>query len=70
MNKGRRWIENSVYNSRRVIQANSDILWTNKLTGYILDYDEWNSLGSHKYWESSEFYRWHDSRNGERRGTW
>ena len=49
MNKGRRWIEDSVYNSRRVIQADSDIFWTNKLTGYILDYDEWNPLGSHQY---------------------
>ena len=49
MNKGRRWIGDSVYNSRRVIQADSDIFWTNKLTGYILDYDEWNPLGSHQY---------------------
>ena len=33
-------MKGSVHYTRKVIPANSNILWTNKLTGNISDYDE------------------------------
>ena len=40
MNKGGRQVESSIYYTRRVIQANYNVLWTYKLTGNVPDYDE------------------------------
>ena len=40
MNKKGQQVEDSVHNTRRVIQADNDILWTNKLTGNFPDYDK------------------------------
>ena len=36
-------MEDSVYNSRRVIQTDSDVLWTYELTSNISDHDEQDS---------------------------
>jgi len=33
-------VEGGIYNFRRIIQANSDILWINEHTNNISDYDE------------------------------
>ena len=33
-------MEGGIYNFRRIIQANSDILWINEHTNNISDYDE------------------------------
>jgi len=41
MNKGGRWVEGSIYHTRKVIWANGNILWTYQFTGNILDYDKW-----------------------------
>ena len=38
--KGGRQVEGSVYNTRRVIQTNCDVLWINQFTGNISNYDE------------------------------
>ena len=42
-------MEDSVYNTRRVVWADSNILWTYKLAGNVSDYDEENSLESYQY---------------------
>jgi len=46
MNKGRKQVEDSVYNSRGVIWTYSNVIWTHELTSNILDYDEQDSLRS------------------------
>ena len=62
-------MEGSIYDSRRVIQANGYVFWTDELTGNFLDYDEWNSLKYYQYWKSGKLYRWCNSRNGRRERT-
>ena len=49
MDKESGWVEGGVYNTRRVIQANYNIFWTEKLTSHILDYNEQNLVKSHQY---------------------
>ena len=58
MDKERRWVESSIHNTRGVIQANSDVFWIDKLIYNFSDHNEWNPMGSHQHWESSEFH-WH-----------
>ena len=57
MDKGERQVEGSIHHTRRVIQANSNVLQTYKLTGNISDHNEQNPVGSHQYWEDGKFYR-------------
>lgn len=40
MDKKEKWIKGSVYNFRRVVQTNSNILWSNKLTSNIQNNDK------------------------------
>ena len=40
MNKGGRQVEDSVHYTRRIIQADSNILWTYEFTSNILDYNK------------------------------
>ena len=40
-------MEGGVHNIRRVIQANGDVLWTNKLIYNVPNYDKKNPMGSH-----------------------
>jgi len=70
MDKGRRWVEDSIHHTRRVIQANSNVFWTYKFTSNVSDHDEWNSVGSHQHWKSGKFYRWCDNRDRNRERTW
>ena len=47
MDKGRRWVEGSIHNTKRDIQANSNVLWIDKFTSNFLDYDKQNPVGFH-----------------------
>ena len=40
-------MEDGVHNTRKVIWANNNVLWTDELTCNFSDYDEQNSMGSH-----------------------
>ena len=44
-----RQVEGSIHNTRRVIWANSNVLWIYKFTGNILDHNEQNSAESYQY---------------------
>ena len=57
MDKGERQVEGSIHHTRRVIQANSNVLQTYKLTGNISDHNEQNPVRSHQHWEDGKFYR-------------
>jgi len=49
MDKRERWVKDSAYYIRGIIWANSNVLWTYKFTGNILDYNKQNSAESHQY---------------------
>ena len=70
MHKEGRWVESSIYYTRRVIWANSNVLWTYQFTGNIPNYDEQTLTRSYQHWEDSELYRWCNNRNRNRGGAW
>ena len=43
-------MKSGIYYTRRVIQANSNVLWTYELSSNVPDYDEQNPVGSYQYW--------------------
>ena len=55
MDQGGKWVEDSIYNSNKVIWTNSNVLWDHKFTHNVPDYDEWNLMGFNQQWRSSEF---------------
>jgi len=40
MNKREGWVESSVYHSKRVIQANNNVLQINEFTNNVSNHDE------------------------------
>ena len=48
MDQKGRWVESSIYYTRRIIWANSNVLQTYKLISDISDYNEQNPLESHQ----------------------
>ena len=49
MDKGGEQVESGVYYTRRVIQADSNVFWTHKLTSNISDYNKQNPLKFYQY---------------------
>ena len=42
-------MKGSVYDTRWIIQTNSNVFWPDKLTSNVLDHDKQNSVESHQY---------------------
>ena len=63
-------MKSSVHNTKEIIWANSDVLWTNKLTCNFSDYDEWTLIESYQYWKGNKLYKWCNNRNRDRGRVW
>ena len=70
MNKEEKQVEDSIYYARRVIQANSNILWTYQFIGNIPDSDKQNPARSHQHWQGGKFYQQCNYWDRDRRRTW
>ena len=56
MDKGRRWVEGSIYDFKRVIWTYGYVLWTNQLSSNIPDSDKQNLIGYNQYRRSGKLY--------------
>ena len=70
MDKGEKWVEGSVHNTRKIIWTNCNILWTYKFSSNILNNDEQDLIRFDQYWEGSKLHWWCYSRDRRRRRVW